>query len=114
MAVPTRAEVEASLAERIAADPHFRDRLVADPHEALAEVLGVVIPESVHVVIHEESFTQIHLTIPASADLTDEDLELVAGASGGFDSTFNPWGCGYGAPGSCPPPPGSSGGCVMG
>lgn len=113
MTMPTRADVEATLAERIAADPQFRDRLLIDPHGVLGELLGVVIPGSVHVVLHEESLTEIHLTIPASESLTDEDLELVAGA-GGFDSRFNPWGCGYGAPGSCPPPPGTSGGCVMG
>ena len=112
MAVPTRSEVEALLANRMAAEPAFIEYLIADPHGALAELLGVVIPESVRVVLHEESPTEIHLTIPAPNDLTDEDLQLVAG--GGFDSNFNPWCFGYGAPGSCPPPPGSSGGCVMG
>ena len=79
MAVPTRSEVEAMIAERIADDPAFRDTLLADPRGGLSEIVGFDIPETVHVVLHEESLTQIHLTIPSSADLSEADLELVAG-----------------------------------
>jgi hypothetical protein len=84
MAVPTRSEVEAIIAERIAADPGFRDTLLADPRAVLSEIIGFDIPESVQVVLHEESLTQIHLTIPASEALSDADLELVAGAGWEF------------------------------
>ena len=79
MAVPTRAEVEAIIAERTAADPAFRDTLLADPRAVLSEVVGFDIPETVQVVLHEESLTQIHLTVPSSESLSDADLELVAG-----------------------------------
>ena len=79
MAVPTRTEVEAMLAERIAADPAFRDALLADPRSVVSEVVGFDIPANVQVVLHEESLTQIHLTIPPSEVLDDIDLELVAG-----------------------------------
>ena len=81
MAVPTRSEVEAMIAERIAADPGFRDALLADPHVVLSEVIGFDIPDSVQVVLHEESLTQIHLTIPAAEALSDADLELVSGGN---------------------------------
>ena len=79
MAVPTRTEVEAVLAERIAADPAFRDALLADPRGVVSEVVGFDIPDTVQVVLHEESLTQIHLTIPSTDNLADTDLELVAG-----------------------------------
>ena len=79
MAVPTRSEVEAMLAERIAADPTFRDTLLANPHAVLSEVIGFDIPDTVQIVLHEESLTQVHLTIPAAEALSDDDLELVAG-----------------------------------
>ena len=88
MAVPARSDVEAMIAERIAADPAFRDTLLADPRAVLSEVVDVDIPEGVHIVLHEESLTQIHLTIPSSADLSEADLELVAGG-GECWSEFN-------------------------
>jgi len=79
MAVPTRPEVEALIAERIAADPGFREALLADPRAVLSEAIGFDIPDTVHVELHEESLTQIHLTIPSVEALSDDDLELVAG-----------------------------------
>jgi hypothetical protein len=87
MAVPTRPEVEAIIAERLAADPAFRDTLLADPRTVLSEVIGFDIPETVQVVLHEESLTQIHLTIPSSESLSDDDLELVAGGVCWSDSS---------------------------
>jgi hypothetical protein len=81
VAVPTRSEVETMIAEHIAADPAFRDTLLADPHAVLSEMVGFDIAESVQVVLHEESLTQIHLTIPSSDELSESDLELVAGGS---------------------------------
>ena len=79
MAVPTRSEVEAMIAERIAADPGFREALLADPQAVLSEIVGFDIPDTVRIVLHEESLTQIHLTLPAAEALTDTDLKLVAG-----------------------------------
>ena len=87
MAVPTRAEVEAVLAERIAADPAFRDALLADPRGVISGIVGFDIPESVNVVLHEESLTQIHLSIPPANELADEDLDLVAGGSSTWDTS---------------------------
>ena len=44
----------------------------------LSEVVGFDIPESVQVVLREESLTQIHLTMPFIPKLTEADLTLVA------------------------------------
>ena len=88
MAVPTRSEVEAIIAERIAADPGFRDTVLADPRTVLSEIIGFDIPDSVQVVLHEESLTQIHLTIPSSGNLSEADLELVAGGVCWSDDSF--------------------------
>ena len=99
MTVLTRAEVEAIIAERIAADPSFRETLLADPRGVIADVIGVAIPEAVQVVVHQESLTQIHLTIPSSKTLTDADLELVVGGVCWNDPT-GPYPCS-----STPPTP---------
>lgn len=79
-----RAELEAQLAEEIAADPQFVDRLIEDPREVLAEILGVDIPEMVNITIHQESLTDVHLTIPAR-ELTGDALDAVAG---GMDDVY--------------------------
>ena len=81
MAVPTRDDVEAMIAERIAADPAFRAALEADPRGVLGDLVGMTIPDAVEVVLHEDSLTQIHLTIPASDSLSDADLDLVSGGN---------------------------------
>ena len=88
MAVPTRSQVEAIIAERIAADPAFRDTLLADPRTVLSEIIGIDLPDTVQVVLHEESLTQIHLTVPSSENLSDADLELVAGGVCWSDDSF--------------------------
>ncbi|MFM7210526.1 MAG: NHLP leader peptide family RiPP precursor [Actinomycetota bacterium] len=77
----TRSEVETIIAERIAVDPAFRDALLADPRGVVGDVIGFNIPDSIQVVLHEESLTSIHLTIPASETLTDAELDLVAGGA---------------------------------
>ena len=79
MAVPTRSEVEAMIAERIAADPAVRDTLPTDPRGVISEVIGFDIPDSVQAVLQEESLTQIYLTIPSAEALSDTDLALVSG-----------------------------------
>ena len=94
MAVPTRTEVEVMLAERIAADPGFRESLMADPRGVVSEVVGFDIPDTVQVVLHEESLTQIHLTLPACDDIADEDLDLVAGGGSCWDQGDCTGGCG--------------------
>jgi len=90
MAIPTRSEVEAVIAERIAADPAFRDTLLADPRAVLSEIVGLDIPDTVQIDLHEESLTQIHLTIPSSEALSDADLELVAGGTCWSEGCYHP------------------------
>lgn len=81
MAIPTRAELDALIRERIAADPGFRDALLADPRAAVSEITGVDLPDVVKVTVHEESLTDVHLVLPPGTDgvIADDDLELVAG-----------------------------------
>ena len=82
MAIPTRAGLDALIQERLATDPSFRAALVSDPRAAVAELVGVDIPDQVTVTVHEESLTSIHLVLPsanAAGELADDDLELVGG-----------------------------------
>jgi hypothetical protein len=83
MAVPTRAELDALVRERLAADPEFRARLLADPRGTLSELAGAEVPEFIEVTVHEESLSAVHIVIPAATgdEIAEEDLELVAGGA---------------------------------
>lgn len=82
MAIPTRAQVDAMVADKLASDPGFRDVLLADPRAAISALVGLTLPEAVNVEVHEESLTTIHLVLPAvskAGEISEDDLELVAG-----------------------------------
>lgn len=67
--------------ERAWTDPTFKSRLLADPKEAAAE-MGVRVPETVSVKVWENTETVEHMILPmnpAVAELSDSDLEAVAG-----------------------------------
>ena len=81
MAIPTRAELDALIQEKLADDPDFRAQLLADPKSALSALVGTDLPDFIDVTVHEESLTDVHLVIPAGVgdEINEEDLELVAG-----------------------------------
>ncbi len=74
----TQEELRAELIAKAAGDDNFRARLASDPKVAIKEALGLDLPESVTVQVHEESATTAHLVLPPQAALTDADLEGVA------------------------------------
>ena len=89
MAIPTRAELDGLIHNRLATDPGFRDALLADPRTAVAGLLGVKLPDFVTFEVHEESLTHVHLVIPAqtsSGVISDQDLEMVAGGGACWDN----------------------------
>ena len=79
----TAAEMRAEITQRAAADPAIRQRLVESPKQAIAEVLGVEIPNSFKVQVHEEDETTAHLVLPPPATLDAAALEAV---TAGFSS----------------------------
>lgn len=95
MSIPTRAEVQAQIAQRLAEDPAFREALLEDPRSAVSAVVGFEIPEAVTISVHEESLTDVHIVIPAAAgdEVSEEDLELVSGGVCWSDTCAGCGGC---------------------
>lgn len=89
MAVPSRKQVDEMIARALADDPAFRDQLLADPKATLSALVGMPLPDAVSVEVHEESLTSIHIVVPAasgSGELSEDDLELVAGGGACWDN----------------------------
>ncbi len=83
----THDEMRAELIDKAAGDQDFRARLIEQPKAAIKEALGLDLPDSVAVQVHEESALTAHIVLPPSGGLTDEDLEGVAAGHimrGGF------------------------------
>jgi Nitrile hydratase, alpha chain len=82
--VPSRRDLEAKIVARAWADESFRERLKADPRNAVVEETGITIPESIAVEVLEETPDKAYLVIPANrASIPDDELELAGGN--------NPW-----------------------
>jgi hypothetical protein len=82
-----RTEAERRLIQRSIEDDAFRQRLIEDPKDAVEQELGTRLPEEVRVVTMEETQDTIYLVLPStpmagaeSVELTDQELESVAGA----------------------------------
>ena len=79
----SREEFERQVRLRAAQDSHFLEQLLADPKAALAAAFGLELPPDVEFNVVQETPSRFYLVLPvASKELTDEDLEAVAGGGG--------------------------------
>lgn len=75
-----RTEIEQQLIDRAQRDHSFRQRLVSNPREALAQELSITIPPAIRVQVLEEDPNSLMLVLPAAqGELSDLELEGVAG-----------------------------------
>ena len=75
-------EMRAKIVGKATEDADFRARLLSDPKGAIGQELGVAIPASLSVEVHEESGTAAHLVLPPDSKLGESDLRKVAGGYG--------------------------------
>jgi Nitrile hydratase, alpha chain len=80
-ALPSRRDLEDRLVARAWADEAFRERLKADPRSAVAEEVGITLPESIEIEVLEETPQKGYLVIPANRVVISD--ELLEAASGG-------------------------------
>jgi len=77
-------------------DENFKSRLVNNPNEVLAE-LGAVIKTDRKIIVNDQTdFDVLNINIPPKPqldnfELSDEELELVAGGSWSIDIDFSSW-----------------------
>ena len=84
----TPQELRADIAARAGSDETFRQRLIADPKAALAEEMGISLPEGFDVEVHEEGGTKAHIILPPSSRLSEADLRAAAGGDDAWKVAF--------------------------
>ena len=77
----TREDMLEKLIARAGNDSDFRGRLVANPRSALNETFDLEIPDDFNILVHEDDARTAHLVLPASASLTDAQLQQAVGGS---------------------------------
>jgi hypothetical protein len=93
-----RRDIEETLLEKAAKDAGYRKALLSDPRGAVEKVLGVSLPAGISVKVLEESADTLYLVLPqqadASGELSDAQLEAVAGGKPTVGATCRGSGCG--------------------
>ena len=74
-------EMRTKIVNKAAEDADFRAKLLSDPKAAVEQELGVTIPASVSIKVHEESTATAHLVLPPGSKLNEGDLRAVAGGT---------------------------------
>ena len=82
-------ELREEIVGKAAKDSDFRALLLADPKGALKQELGVTIPDSLSVEVHEESNTTTHLVLPPDSKLNEDELQAVVGGALNWESVRN-------------------------
>ncbi len=85
MTTKTHDEMRADLIGRAAQDASFRAQLIDDPKLAIKDALGIEVPESVSVAVHEDTATTAHLVLPPSPQLSEAELAAVAAGHGDWN-----------------------------
>ena len=75
----TPSEMRAKIVGKASEDSDFRARLLSDPKGTIEQELGIAIPASLSIEVHEEGDTTAHLLLPPDSRLNESDLQAVAG-----------------------------------
>ena len=84
----TTGELREHLVEKATEDEAFRARLLSDPKAAIEQELGVTIPASLSIEVHEEDVATAHLVLPPDVKLSEGDLQAAAGGRSFLESLF--------------------------
>lgn len=66
------------IVEKSALDDDFKQSLLADPKSAICGELGITMPETMNVVVHQSDMQTIHVALPPDPNITEEQLEAIS------------------------------------
>ena len=71
-------EMLEQIVEKSALDTGFRQQLLADPKTTISRELGITIPDSMTIAVHESDMQTVHLALPPDPNITEEQLEAIS------------------------------------
>ena len=71
-------EMLQQIIDKSALDADFRQQLIDDPKASISAELGITIPESMNIEVHESDMQTVHLALPPDPHITEEQLEAVS------------------------------------
>lgn len=83
-------EMRAHIIKKATEDEAFRATLMAEPKATIEGELGVTIPDGITVQVHENTTQHVHLVLPRTGKLSEEELTAAGGDI-----------CGVGGCGTC-------------
>ena len=88
----TRAELEARLIAKAWKDPAYRTELMHDARGTIEREFNVTLPDDLHIQVLAEEANTLYVVVPqppsAMGELSDSDLEAVAGGEKVVAATF--------------------------
>ena len=66
------------IVDKSAVDADFRQQLLANPKTTISEELGITIPDSMNIQVHESDMQTVHLALPPDPNITEEQLEAIS------------------------------------
>ena len=71
-------EMLQQIVDKSAVDADFRQQLLADPKSTISDELGITIPDSMNIKIHQSDMQTVHVALPPDPNVTEEQLEAVS------------------------------------
>ncbi len=71
-------EMMQQIIDKSALDSDFRQQLLTDPKSAITEELGITMPESMNIQVHQSDMQTVHIALPPDPNITEEQLEAIS------------------------------------
>ena len=71
-------EMMQQIIDKSALDSDFRQQLLTNPKSAITEELGITMPESMNVQVHQSDMQTVHIALPPDPNITEEQLEAIS------------------------------------
>ena len=71
-------EMLKQIIDKSAIDAAFRQELLAEPKGTISKELGITMPDSMSICVHESDMQTVHIALPPDPNISEEQLEAVS------------------------------------